>query len=255
MPSVTELSNPYANFLRPVLPTSLGVCSICHTSVIGTFRHCKPCNTALNVLPSIADSLDFVALAVKDEQLAHELAFYKGRYSFDSRFDTVAGLTAVLWRWLKVHEDCVAKSAGVESFPVVTSIPSTRNRDDHPLAKMVGEKIGLNIDRYQTLLESNLDFPDNREFSVQRFRVTGEVGKGVPILIIDDTFTTGSRVQSASAVLKMAGAGPVGVVCIGRHYVVAQEGEFGKASRSYFKRSLDLGWNWDSCCLCDKRII
>lgn len=252
MPTIDELSEPYANFLRPVLPTGLGVCSSCHTSVIGSFPRCIPCNAARSALPSVADSIGFVSLAVKQHQRAYELAFYKDeRYSFDKRFRPVAGLTAIFWRWLKVHEECLARSAGVPSFSAVTSIPSTRNRVGHPLATMVSEKIGVTIDRYRPLLLSNPNFPDNRDFSIERFLVQEKVQPGASVLLIDDTFTKGSRVQSASAALKSAGAGTVGVMCIGRHFAPSQEGDFGVAAKSYLKQSEELAWNWDRCCYCE----
>lgn len=251
MPTIDELSEPYANFLLPILPTGPGVCSICHTSVIGSYVRCIPCNSAKSALPSLADSIGFVSLAVKERQLAYELAFYKDeRYSFDKRLKTIAGLTAVLWRWLKFHEECVARSAGAMSFSVVTSIPSTRQREGHPLATMVREKIGITIDRYRPLLRANSEFPDNRDFSIQRFIVEEKIQPGTSVLIIDDTFTKGSRVQSASAALKSAGASAVGVVCIGRHFAYSQEGAFGVAAKDYLKRSTGLTWNWERCCYC-----
>jgi hypothetical protein len=252
MPTIDELSEPYANFLLPILPTGPGVCSICHTSVIGTYARCIPCNSAKSVLPSLADSIGFVSLAVKGQQLAYELAFYKDeRYSFEKRLRTIAGLTAVLWRWLKLHEECVARSAGVPSFSVITSVPSTRQREDHPLSTMVREKIGVTIDRYRPLLSANPEFSDNRDFSHQRFIVQGNIQPGTSVLIIDDTFTKGSRVQSASAALKEAGASTVGVVCIGRHFAHTQDGAFGVAAKTYLKRSTELTWSWERCCYCD----
>jgi hypothetical protein len=252
VPTIDELSEPYANFLRPVLPDGPGVCSSCHTSVIGTFTMCIPCRSARSALPSVADSIGFVSLAVKQHQLAHELAFYKDeRYAFEKRLRKIAGLTAILWRWLKVHEECLARSAGVPSFSVVTSIPSTRNREGHPLETMVSEKIGVTIDRYRSLLNPNPDYPDDREFSTERFRVPEKIQAGTSVLVIDDTFTKGSRVQSASSALKSAGAATVGVMCIGRHFTATQEGDFGVAAKSYLKRSSELTWNWDRCCYCE----
>jgi len=55
--------------------------------------------------------------------------------------------------------------------------------------------------------------------------VPENIQAGTSVLVIDDTFTKGSRVQSASSALKSAGAATVGVMCIGRHFTATQEGD------------------------------
>ena len=73
--------------------------------------------------------------------------------------------------------------------------------------------------RYRSLLVANSNHPpDSRIPCVDSFHVSEPDLKGASILLIDDTFTTGSRGQSAAAALKQAGAGKVGLVCIGRHF-------------------------------------
>lgn len=251
MPTIDDLSEHYANFLLPVLPKGPGVCPICHTSIVGNWPTCISCRSARDSLPFIADAIGFVSLAVKNQQLAHELAFYKGNYEWSYRYKTIVSLTAVLWRWLKFHEQCVARSSGVEAFQIVTTIPSTRNRDNHPLPIMVGEKIGVTLDRYEQLLRPRSGAPDNREYLSDRFLVSRELRSSPSVLIIDDTFTRGSRVQSAATALRNAGASRVGVICIGRHFAVNQRDEFGAAAKSYYEQSQNRGWDWSRCCLCD----
>ena len=221
----------------------------------GTFPRCWSCHRAESDLRLTADAIGFISLAVKGDQLDQELRYYKTDSQFPGRVKTEDGLSAVLWRWLKAHETCIAKRAGVASFPVVTTIPSTKGRMDHPLTRMVGERIGISRDRFRLLLEANPDFPESRDrdFSIERFNLLDQVEPGAPLLIIDDTFTTGSRVQSATALLKTAGAGPIGVVCIGRHFVPYQDGEYGAAAKNYLRQSRTLGWDWSYCCLCDER--
>jgi len=52
---------------------------------------------------------------------------------------------------------------------------------------MVSEKIGVTIDRYRSLLNPNPDYPDDREFSTERFRVPENIQAGTSVLVIDDT--------------------------------------------------------------------
>ena len=147
MATVQEFSDPYANHLRPVLPAGPGVCVICHTSALGGFAECFACREARLTLPVLADAVNFVALAVKDEQLARDLSVYK-----DARYEAarqpLLGLAAVLWRWLYHHEQCVATAAGVRTFPVITTVPTTKDRAYHPLTRLVGTLIGHTSARY-----------------------------------------------------------------------------------------------------------
>jgi orotate phosphoribosyltransferase len=49
-----------------------------------------------------------------------------------------------------------------------------------------------------------------------KFEVTRRF-QGEPVLLIDDTWTTGASAQSAAGALKAVGAGVIALVVIGRH--------------------------------------
>lgn len=250
MATVRELSAPYENHLVPVLGTSDGVCSVCHTFVIGGWERCYQCNEAIRDLPTTADASNFVALAVKGEQLARELWVYKSAAPEAARRPLRFGLAAVLWRWLEVHESCVADEAGVEDFPIVCTVPSTTGRSNHPLDDIVANLIDPTSRRYRNLLRSRPWTGGDRAFSEDRFEVV-EHSDGEPVLLIDDTYTTGSRVQSAAAALKEGGAGAVGVVCIGRHFNRRPQNDvYREAAEDYYRKAKRLGWSWDECSLC-----
>ena len=250
MATVSELSAPYENHLRAVLPAGDEVCPVCHTFLTGGYALCYQCNEARRWLPFTADAVNFVALAVKGEQLARELWVYKnGTTAGAGRIRL--GLSAVLWKALAQHENCLARAAGVVEFPIVTMVPSTKGRLSHPLEEMLGTVVGATSGRYRTMLRPRPDDTGEREFDAERFELIGEVDEGAPVLLIDDTYTTGSRVQCAAAALKAVGSGPVGVLCIGRHFSREQTGEiYRHAADRYYKESRALGWSWDRCCLC-----
>lgn len=251
MPSVQDLSAPYENHLLPVLPAGPGVCRVCHTFVASDFECCYQCNEARRSLTSTVEAIDFVALAVKGEQLARELAVYKGtNHVAASR--TRFTLSAVLWRWLVEHEDCVAEAADVVRFPVVTAIPSTGGRTTHPLDDMVGRAIKATADRYRPVLRVPPGSPGDRSFAEDRFEAEPPPGHEVPVLLVDDTFTSGAHVQSAAAALRAAGWGPIGVVCIGRHFNRRPPGDrYREAAEAYYQEARSRRWDWSRCCLCD----
>lgn len=85
MPTVLDLSAPYANHLLPVLANGAGVCGVCHTSVAGSYPLCYQCRRARSALSVTADAVAFTALAVKTQQLARELWVYKNGPTEDIR--------------------------------------------------------------------------------------------------------------------------------------------------------------------------
>jgi len=248
-----EVSDRYGNNFLPVLPRGHGVCPVCHSWRPGTYPTCPTCYRGRKTLTVGVDALDFVALSVRYSPLGRDLAFYKDERTSPAERERIKGdLTEVLRRWLAGHERCLSKAAGVPAFSVVATIPSTKHRVIHPLEEMVGKSIDLTRGRWRDVLTATAVDPEDRTHLAKRFTVAN-LEPGLPVLLIDDTMTTGSRIQGAAAALKAAGSGPVGAVVIGRHFDTHQPGDFGEVAQQYFERSRALGWSWDCCCLCDKR--
>ncbi|MBV9445622.1 MAG: hypothetical protein JO345_06965 [Streptosporangiaceae bacterium] len=142
-----------------------------------------------------------IALAVKHEQWAYELFSYKNSSSSAARDSLALRLGAVLWRWLEHHEGCVAEYGGVAEYPLITAVPSTRGRADHPLPRILTEIIKPTSDRYAELLVPNPDYPPGcRDARDNRYRVTRRM-RGEPVMLIDDQWTSGGHAQSAAAAL------------------------------------------------------
>ena len=153
MPTVFELSEPYRNHLVPIVPAGTGVCTVCWRAIEPQYHLCYACNAAQEAFGAqLADIVIPIALAVKQEQLAHELWHYK--YDTDTSVRGRLGirLAAVLWRFLALHEAHVAEAVNVAGFDIVTTVPGTRPRtDEHPLVTIVS-RIGQTRDRYEELL-------------------------------------------------------------------------------------------------------
>jgi phosphoribosylpyrophosphate synthetase len=175
-------------------------------------------------------------------QLYYTLRTYKADNITASVRDTL-GLTvaAVIGRFLHDHTSCIEVAAG-GTWEAVTIVPSTRNRaEPHPLAAAIGRlpKTGM---RYANLLQATATWEgQQREASDQRFTVTSDV-RGVSILIIDDTFTTGSRIQSAASALSLAGARVIAAVPIAR--IVNAE-----YAPDVLAHSRDAPYDFRRCCL------
>lgn len=211
MPTVTDLTEPYGNFLLGPRPGP-GVCEVCLDLTAGPPRchHCVRPDSRLAAVAAISYSVD-------GEQLHHALAGYKRPPTLVAEHFQ-AELAAVLWRHLAGHEACLARAAGVTGFDLVTTVPSSRTERDatHPLRRIVGELVGPTRDRYAALLGRSAHPLGPRTESPEKFAVRQALdGRGV--LLIDDTWTTGANVRSAAAALRRAEAGPIAVLVIGRH--------------------------------------
>jgi hypothetical protein len=247
MASVFELSEPYRNHLVSVLPPGPGVCATCWRAVDPGYRLCYPCRVARDGYGKrLADVVVPVALAVKRQQFAHELWHYK--YDADGRVRQrlEIQLAAVLWRFLGLHEAHIAQAVGVPRFDIVTTVPGTRQRiDDHPLVRIVGTLAGQTRDRYQPALTPGPDAPaEGRAVLIGRYRATQALAGDPAVLLIDDTWTTGGRAQSAAIALHDAGAAKVAVVVLGRHF----DRSFG-SGETYYQQAKARKFSWDSCCL------
>jgi predicted amidophosphoribosyltransferase len=238
MPTVAELTEPYENFM---LGPRAGpeVCEVCFNLTRG-YRRCYACERGEQWLDVVAP----ISYSVGHEQLHHALAAYKRVGGAVARQLSVQ-LAAVLWRYLAAHERCVARAAGAASFELLATVPSgDRERDEgHPLRRIVGEVVGPTRDRHQRLLRRTEVAVRAHAFHSQKY-VAARPLKGRPVLLLDDTWTTGANAQSAAAALKSADAGPVAVVVIGRHL------NRGWHENDRRLRGISSPFDWASCALC-----
>jgi hypothetical protein len=240
MPTVRELTAVYGNFMHSPRPGP-DVCGVCFNFTNG-YSRCYACTHGETWL----DVVSPVSYSVAREQLHHALASYK-RLTGEVARRLGAELAAVLWRYLAEHEECVARAAGTTAFDLVTTVPSgERERDEcHPLRRIVGEIVGPTRNRHERLLErSAVDVPA-REFHCDKFQALRALS-GESVLLIDDTWTTGSSAQSAAAALKSAGAGPVAAVVIGRHL----NREWHENDRRL--RGITRPFDWSRCARCSE---
>ena len=238
MATVTALSDPYGNFM--LMPRAGdGVCRRCFNLTDG-YELCFACEHGGNSIDAVAP----ISYSVAGEQLHHALAGYK-RGSMRWMRTLTRQLAAVLWRHLARHEACVARAVGTEHFPLVTIVPSgTASRNPpHPLEEIVGEMVQPTRERYAPLLRRTARPVPLHSFSADRFAATTELS-GEPVLLIDDTWTTGASAQSAAATLKKAGAGPIAAVVIGRHL----NRDWGENDRRL--RALPTPFDWSRCVCC-----
>jgi hypothetical protein len=238
--TVRELTAAYADILMTPRPGP-AVCVECFNLTRG-YGSCYACAGRPRILATVVP----ISYSIAHEPLHQALALYKRSTAAAAQRHS-AELAAILWRFLAVHERCVARASGVARFALVTTVPSSDPGRDaqHPLRRIVAELVRPTRSRYRRLLvPSAVDKPP-RTFDASRFvplrRLAGE-----PVLLIDDTWTTGASAQSAAVALRHAGSGPVAAVVIGRH--VNREWHENDARL----RALAGRFDWADCAVCDR---
>src|SRR4051794_19371065 len=114
--TVAEVSAPYVNYMYPPAMVGPGICPICRGFPNEPYSRCRGCSR----FPDSLDAILPITYAPALEQMHLELRGYKDEPREEVRRRFARGLTAVLWRFLRHHETCLARAAGVQAFDVVT---------------------------------------------------------------------------------------------------------------------------------------
>lgn len=214
-PTVDEVSAPYANFMLNPAPPGRGVCRICWTFVEGSFATCYRCGHQ----PSLIDAVVPITYSPDRGQMHVALRGYKDGVG-KARQLFARDVLAVLWRFLRDHEPCVARAAGARrGFDVVTSVPSKTLAADNErgvFRDLLADHCALTRDRYRRALLPTDRASGARTYEPDRYRATLPLD-GKAVLMLDDTWTTGSTAQAAAHALRLAGAAPVALIVVGRH--------------------------------------
>jgi hypothetical protein len=166
-----------------------------------------------------------VGYAVRGEPLAEDLWRYK------SAPDPAAArerLRLMLLRFLRDRGAEVWRAAGMEHGPDLWAVvPTGRGRfGEHPLAALAAPC--LRLPRVSFSARPGAE-DRGRELDPAWLRVAAPV-RGLDVLLLDDTWVTGSSAQSAAVALKLAGAGRVAIVVLGRHAKLPQFYRIGSRS-------------------------
>jgi predicted amidophosphoribosyltransferase len=209
---VDEASGAYERAMRNIAPAGPGICRVCWGFIDPDYDTCYKCGHQ-------PDSLDrhgsnYLQRASGPDALgATQLQGWRQRGH--SQHDAIR-LAAILWRFLRDHEACVAHAAGVDGFDLVTIVPSSNpGRDKQsPFARLTGWVEPIEARLHRTLEPTGE--VEGRDFDANRFRAITDLS-GSSVLLLDDTWATGGHAQSAAYALTAAGAQKVALVVIGRH--------------------------------------
>lgn len=238
--SVESVTDPYYAALVPVPPAwKTGICEVCHRATNGPqYAECRSCEQTIIRVTHHADKVVPVSLCEARGQLHHILRTYKShnRASFQK---VVAGL---IGRFYNHHRECLGGTPDV-----VTSVPSTSGRmGEHPLGGAIKLTPALG-QRYCPLLvpgekPCTHNRPDDRAFAV-----TEDV-RGLSVLLLDDTYTSGARLHSAASALQLAGARLAAALVVGRYVAPRDDND---PNMALLEQAKQRTFSWDVCCDCE----
>lgn len=205
-----------------------GICPNCHTGKSDPYSLCHSCNSA----GSLAVPVVPIAMSVNGGLLHNYLFRYKRDGNSEVRERSTLSLAASLSLFIANHRSCIGE------WDVVTTVPSQKGVAVEPIIRRV-RSLEAN---YKRLLAPAADLP--REFNMDRFETTESV-EGMRVLLIDDTFASGSSLFSAAGRLRLQGASVVGPIVIGRHVQPSWP-----PSSSMLKWLPSRSWDASRCCEC-----
>lgn len=189
-----------------------GVCATCLGPARRGFARCFHCGLHAESAPGVlADVVAPVACAPKGSRLATDLWLYKSERT--GAREAGAGLLAMLLVFL--HDKAPGLWRAAATAPTCACVvPSGRGRPgSHPLQALVQGCLTL---PWVALVARPGGDTWARALDPGRFRARRPLD-GAAVLVLDDTWTSGSTAQSAAVALKRAGARWVAVVVLGRH--------------------------------------
>jgi predicted amidophosphoribosyltransferase len=237
-------TDPYMAVYRRVPPVGSGICEVCHRGVRVGVRRCYSCIVTIGQASRPVTEILPISLYEVPDQYWNVLRYYKDSRVSEVRERLGTVVAATLARFTSLHWSCiVGMTRG--SPTLVTTVPSTRGRQgQHPLVQAVG-RIALLQPLYRDLLVlgdvqlTRLNASD-RGFA-SKYRLDGH-----RVLLIEDTFTSGTRTQSAASALHIAGATAVGVLAAGR----VIEPEHCEDCRRVWDYARAVPFTFDACCRC-----
>jgi len=211
-------------------PVGFGICRPCEGPTRPGFALCYCCTTLIGRLQMPLAPVTAVTPYRVGDGMHRLLRGYKDAPVAEVRSICTSQLAGILRRWLSEHVDrLLARTGG--PWDLVVGVPSSQ-RPVAPVDALV-DAVPLLARHHVSLLVRGPEPTDHLVASRRGFEVTSNGGagcgeRGRRALVVDDSFTTGARAQSAVAALRIAGIRVAGVLVVGR--VIAPDAAWWQAA-------------------------
>ena len=242
MATVADFAEPLASICVPVPYIGSGTCDRCHGRPGEGYSRCYSCAQNDWQLSAPCSTIVPVSLYEIPSQLHHFLRHYKSGAMPAQASQFSLNVVAVLCHFLSKHRLCIAYSAGGD-WDLITTVPSTGGRvGEHPLVRAL-RMVPAYFREYEQLLAAGAAKITHNSARDDGFKVMRDV-RGARILIVDDTFTSGARAQSAASALNLAGATVTAIIPVGRVVNPRWEG-----TQQWWDTQRRQRFSFDTCCL------
>lgn len=230
----TDLTALAGSYLRTVVLGDWQACQTCALPVDG-YPHCPECSTHLRARLPLADRVGFLVYADKPGSQAYRTMFGYKEPRMRSQYEPV--VRALLAVGLRAHFACANTIDGmIDSGWAV--VPSAKGRT--ALASLVR---GMSRNPHSEVRVSITGIAPARGLSAESWEISPRSPLPEHVMVIDDSWVTGSSAQSLAVALKQAGVGQVSILAIAR--VLSPEWNL---NRPFIKDVLPtLPYDWTIC--------
>lgn len=245
MATVSELTDPHLGTYVPVPPAETpGSCRVCHGAPNPGYSTCYSCADIMGQLSRPSRLVIPISLSEPFGQLHHVLKHYKNP-QFDAvvRNGFITQITAMLARFLHAHRSCIETRAG-GTWDSIAIVPSTGGRiGQHPLETAIRRSPWLQRQFKALLLPGAV--PINHNTASDRGFIAQIGVADLRVLLVDDTYTSGSRSQSAASALNLAGAKVIAIVPVARII----NPDWSPAAAELWNRCRAYEYDFSYCCV------
>jgi predicted amidophosphoribosyltransferase len=244
-----EITEPHLSLYVPPPPAGPGVCDTCHGAPRPGYGRCWSCDTTrANVSHPLALVVPVSLTRTDSEaQLHNVLRDYKHSPDPAVRDRHQLHVAALLWRFLGHHRRCVEEAAG-RPFDTITVVPSKSGRTGaHPLEQAIGRTPQRMRELHQRLLEPGPGEIRRNAPADDGFLATPQAA-GRQVLLIDDTLTSGAKLQSAASALTLGGATVVAGLVLGRVIDLSNPDRYPEKTELW-ERQAHTPFTFTTCCL------
>jgi predicted amidophosphoribosyltransferase len=210
-------------------------CWRCRTWTEWETGECWNCAKNQQALGVPAVPLDMISLYAKPSQLRDWLTNYKGRVDESEPLipEYVDVVKALIARFLHEHGDRLTNRSPIDA---ITVVPSSSRPGPHPLESLLGD-LPLTIP-LRTLLSRGPG-----ELTFNHPSLDGFVAIDSPperVLLVDDVYTTGARINSAASALTAAGHHLAGAFVVARRINIGY-----KNTPAFWESQKTKGFTWE----------